>query len=165
MKRKVRDPRANFEQSVRVLKHAKEVQPGVISKTSIMLGLGETDEQVYSTMKCKLVLKYTSKFTGMSYIVLENSCKHLSSTCKSVCWCRKCFLSFMEKKKVWFGQNVLINLEIIFYVDPVEETKLLICGGLGLATQERSCVLLQTGNLYPTNKFPCDSPQPFWRCV
>uniref|UniRef100_A0A8B9N008 Lipoic acid synthetase n=1 Tax=Accipiter nisus TaxID=211598 RepID=A0A8B9N008_9AVES len=50
-KRKVRDPRANFEQSVRVLKHAKEVQPGVISKTSIMLGLGETDEQVYSTMK------------------------------------------------------------------------------------------------------------------
>uniref|UniRef100_A0A8C3E8T9 Lipoyl synthase, mitochondrial n=1 Tax=Corvus moneduloides TaxID=1196302 RepID=A0A8C3E8T9_CORMO len=49
--RKVRDPRANFEQSVRVLKHAKEVQPGVISKTSIMLGLGETDEQIYSTMK------------------------------------------------------------------------------------------------------------------
>uniref|UniRef100_A0A8C5IMJ2 lipoyl synthase n=1 Tax=Junco hyemalis TaxID=40217 RepID=A0A8C5IMJ2_JUNHY len=51
LQRKVRDPRANFEQSVRVLKHAKEVQPGVISKTSIMLGLGETDEQVYSTMK------------------------------------------------------------------------------------------------------------------
>uniref|UniRef100_A0A8C0F9D3 lipoyl synthase n=1 Tax=Bubo bubo TaxID=30461 RepID=A0A8C0F9D3_BUBBB len=51
LQRKVRDPRANFEQSIRVLKHAKEVQPGVISKTSIMLGLGETDEQVYSTMK------------------------------------------------------------------------------------------------------------------
>ncbi|NWR15311.1 LIAS protein, partial [Emberiza fucata] len=51
IQKKVRDPRANFEQSVRVLKHAKEVQPGVISKTSIMLGLGETDEQVYSTMK------------------------------------------------------------------------------------------------------------------
>uniref|UniRef100_A0A8D2PDJ0 Lipoyl synthase, mitochondrial n=1 Tax=Zosterops lateralis melanops TaxID=1220523 RepID=A0A8D2PDJ0_ZOSLA len=49
--RKVRDPRANFEQSIRVLKHAKEVQPGVISKTSLMLGLGETDEQIYATMK------------------------------------------------------------------------------------------------------------------
>uniref|UniRef100_A0A5F8GV61 Lipoic acid synthetase n=1 Tax=Monodelphis domestica TaxID=13616 RepID=A0A5F8GV61_MONDO len=47
----VRDPRANFDQSVQVLKHAKKVQPNVISKTSIMLGLGETDEQVYSTMK------------------------------------------------------------------------------------------------------------------
>ncbi|KAG8134867.1 hypothetical protein E2320_007941 [Naja naja] len=48
---KVRDPRANFEQSVRVLKRAKEVQPKVISKTSIMLGLGETDEQLYATLK------------------------------------------------------------------------------------------------------------------
>uniref|UniRef100_A0A4X2KIK7 Lipoyl synthase, mitochondrial n=1 Tax=Vombatus ursinus TaxID=29139 RepID=A0A4X2KIK7_VOMUR len=51
LQRKVRDPRANFNQSLQVLKHAKKVQPGVISKTSIMLGLGETDEQVYSTMK------------------------------------------------------------------------------------------------------------------
>ncbi|KAL2780146.1 lipoyl synthase, mitochondrial isoform 6 precursor [Daubentonia madagascariensis] len=51
LQRKVRDPRANFDQSLRVLKHAKEVQPGVISKTSIMLGLGESDEQVYATMK------------------------------------------------------------------------------------------------------------------
>nr|KAF6500679.1 lipoic acid synthetase [Molossus molossus] len=48
---KVRDPRANFDQSLRVLKHAKEVRPDVISKTSIMLGLGEVDEQVYATMK------------------------------------------------------------------------------------------------------------------
>uniref|UniRef100_A0A2K5E8A7 lipoyl synthase n=1 Tax=Aotus nancymaae TaxID=37293 RepID=A0A2K5E8A7_AOTNA len=48
---KVRDPRANFDQSLRVLKHAKKVQPDVISKTSIMLGLGENDEQVYATMK------------------------------------------------------------------------------------------------------------------
>uniref|UniRef100_UPI004038DB3C lipoyl synthase, mitochondrial isoform X6 n=1 Tax=Callospermophilus lateralis TaxID=76772 RepID=UPI004038DB3C len=51
LQRKVRDPRANFDQSVRVLKHAKEVQPDLISKTSIMLGLGENDEQVYATMK------------------------------------------------------------------------------------------------------------------
>ncbi|XP_044536526.1 lipoyl synthase, mitochondrial isoform X3 [Gracilinanus agilis] len=51
LQRQVRDPRANFDQSLRVLKHAKKVQPNVISKTSIMLGLGETDEQVYSTMK------------------------------------------------------------------------------------------------------------------
>uniref|UniRef100_A0A2K6APM9 lipoyl synthase n=1 Tax=Macaca nemestrina TaxID=9545 RepID=A0A2K6APM9_MACNE len=48
---KVRDPRANFDQSLHVLKHAKKVQPDVISKTSIMLGLGENDEQVYATMK------------------------------------------------------------------------------------------------------------------
>uniref|UniRef100_A0A8C6W2Z4 lipoyl synthase n=1 Tax=Nannospalax galili TaxID=1026970 RepID=A0A8C6W2Z4_NANGA len=51
LQRKVRDPRANFEQSLHVLKHAKKAQPDVVSKTSIMLGLGETDEQVYATMK------------------------------------------------------------------------------------------------------------------
>uniref|UniRef100_A0A8D2BAX9 lipoyl synthase n=1 Tax=Sciurus vulgaris TaxID=55149 RepID=A0A8D2BAX9_SCIVU len=51
LQRKVRDPRANFYQSIRVLKHAKEVQPDLISKTSIMLGLGENDEQIYATMK------------------------------------------------------------------------------------------------------------------
>lgn len=36
-----------------MLKHAKAVQPRVISKTSLMLGLGETDEQVLATMKCE----------------------------------------------------------------------------------------------------------------
>uniref|UniRef100_A0A6I8RIF7 Lipoyl synthase, mitochondrial n=1 Tax=Xenopus tropicalis TaxID=8364 RepID=A0A6I8RIF7_XENTR len=51
LQRHVRDPRANFDQSVNVLKHAKNVRPELISKTSIMLGLGETDEQIYSTMK------------------------------------------------------------------------------------------------------------------
>ncbi|XP_060102244.1 lipoyl synthase, mitochondrial [Heteronotia binoei] len=51
LQRHVRDPRANFDQSLNVLKHAKEVQPDVISKTSIMLGLGETDEQVLTTLK------------------------------------------------------------------------------------------------------------------
>ncbi|XP_053110131.1 lipoyl synthase, mitochondrial [Hemicordylus capensis] len=50
LQRMVRDPRANFDQSLRVLKHAKKVQPDIISKTSIMLGLGETDEQVYRTL-------------------------------------------------------------------------------------------------------------------
>ncbi|XP_048220216.1 lipoyl synthase, mitochondrial isoform X2 [Perognathus longimembris pacificus] len=51
LQRKVRDPRANFDQSLRVLRHAKEIQPDVISKTSVMLGLGENDEQIYATMK------------------------------------------------------------------------------------------------------------------
>ncbi|CAO2639816.1 Lipoyl synthase, mitochondrial, partial [Lemmus lemmus] len=51
LQRKVRDPRANFDQSLRVLKHVKKVQPDIVSKTSIMLGLGETDEQVHATMK------------------------------------------------------------------------------------------------------------------
>nr|XP_020457699.1 lipoyl synthase, mitochondrial [Monopterus albus] len=46
----VRDPRANFDQSLSVLKHAKEVKPTVLTKTSIMLGLGETDQQILNTL-------------------------------------------------------------------------------------------------------------------
>lgn len=47
----VRDPRAKYRQSLEVLRVAKEAKPGLITKTSIMLGVGETDEEVLQTMK------------------------------------------------------------------------------------------------------------------
>jgi lipoic acid synthetase len=46
----VRDRRAGFGQSLRVLRWAKESREGVITKTSIMLGLGETEEQLWETL-------------------------------------------------------------------------------------------------------------------
>ncbi|CAP29335.3 Protein CBR-RPL-16, partial [Caenorhabditis briggsae] len=42
----VRDPRAKYRQSLNVLKYAKEVSPRLITKTSIMLGLGEEDDEI-----------------------------------------------------------------------------------------------------------------------
>ncbi|XP_075972350.1 lipoyl synthase, mitochondrial [Anticarsia gemmatalis] len=47
----VRDPRAQYRQTLKVLQTAKEINPDLITKSSIMLGLGETDEQVEQTMK------------------------------------------------------------------------------------------------------------------
>mmetsp|Transcript_13880 Transcript_13880/g.20325 ORF Transcript_13880/g.20325 Transcript_13880/m.20325 type:complete len:433 (-) Transcript_13880:31-1329(-) len=47
----VRDPRAGYQQSLSTLEHAKKVKPGLYTKTSIMLGLGETDEEVTQAMK------------------------------------------------------------------------------------------------------------------
>ena len=47
----VRDPRAKYRQSLSVLKFAKEVKPDLVTKTSIMLGLGETDEEIQVTME------------------------------------------------------------------------------------------------------------------
>ena len=38
----VRDPRAGYEQTLKVLAHAKRHNPAVLTKTSLMLGLGET---------------------------------------------------------------------------------------------------------------------------
>ncbi len=42
----VRDPRAGYEQTLNVLRHAKRHNPGVLTKSSLMLGLGETEEEV-----------------------------------------------------------------------------------------------------------------------
>jgi len=47
----VRDPRAKYRQSLTVLEHVKKVQPELVTKTSIMLGLGEKDEEVEQTMQ------------------------------------------------------------------------------------------------------------------
>ena len=46
-----RDRRATYRQSLSVLKKAKETVPTLITKTSLMLGLGETEEQVLQTLK------------------------------------------------------------------------------------------------------------------
>ena len=51
LQRKVRDPRANYEQSLSVLAAAKEINPKVFTKSSIMLGLGEAEEEVIEAMK------------------------------------------------------------------------------------------------------------------
>ncbi|TNN69391.1 Lipoyl synthase, mitochondrial [Liparis tanakae] len=42
--------RANIDQSLSVLRHAKKVEPTLLTKTSIMLGLGETDKQILDTL-------------------------------------------------------------------------------------------------------------------
>jgi lipoic acid synthetase len=46
----VRDPRAGYEQTLRVLEHAKRHNPKVLTKSSLMLGLGETDEEIEQTL-------------------------------------------------------------------------------------------------------------------
>jgi lipoyl synthase len=46
----VRDPRASYEQTIAVLAHAKKHRPAVLVKTSLMLGLGETEAEVLETM-------------------------------------------------------------------------------------------------------------------
>ncbi|XP_076245218.1 lipoyl synthase, mitochondrial [Calliopsis andreniformis] len=47
----VRDRRAQYRQSLNVLETAKKLNPKLITKSSIMLGLGETDEEVEQAMK------------------------------------------------------------------------------------------------------------------
>jgi lipoic acid synthetase len=46
----VRDPRAGYAQTIGVLRAAKAYLPSVLTKTSLMLGLGETDAEIRQTM-------------------------------------------------------------------------------------------------------------------
>jgi lipoic acid synthetase len=46
----VRDPRAGYEQTLRVLAHAKQHRSAVLTKSSLMLGLGETDAEIDATL-------------------------------------------------------------------------------------------------------------------
>ena len=47
----VRDHRAGYEQSLNVLRHAKEMNPKLYTKTSLMLGLGESEDEVLEAMR------------------------------------------------------------------------------------------------------------------
>ncbi len=51
LQKKVRDPRANYQQSLSVLEAVKKHDPTRYTKTSLMLGLGETDEEILQTLK------------------------------------------------------------------------------------------------------------------
>jgi lipoic acid synthetase len=46
----VRDPRAGYKQTLDVLAHAGAYRPETITKTSLMVGLGETDEEIFETL-------------------------------------------------------------------------------------------------------------------
>jgi lipoyl synthase len=46
----VRDPRASYEQTLRVLAAAKAHKPHIYTKTSLMLGLGETREEIHQAL-------------------------------------------------------------------------------------------------------------------
>lgn len=46
----VRDNRAGYWQTLNVLAFAKQYRPDLLTKTSLMLGLGETDEEILATM-------------------------------------------------------------------------------------------------------------------
>ena len=48
---KVRDRRAGYRQSLTVLEYVKEVNPRVVTKSSILLGMGETLDEVEEAMR------------------------------------------------------------------------------------------------------------------
>jgi lipoic acid synthetase len=46
----VRDSRASFNQSISILKEAKKLRPDILTKSSLMVGIGETDDEIEEAM-------------------------------------------------------------------------------------------------------------------
>ncbi len=70
----VRDPRATYTQSLRVLKIIKEIDSKIYTKSSIMLGLGEYEEEVIQTAKDLRSAGVDMLFVGQ---YLQPTLKHL----------------------------------------------------------------------------------------
>ena len=47
----IRDPRAGYSKTLQVLKNAKKINSNMITKSSIILGLGEKEEEIYQTFE------------------------------------------------------------------------------------------------------------------
>jgi lipoyl synthase len=68
---KIRDPRAGYLQSLKVLENIKKLDRHIYTKSSIMLGLGETKEEVICAMK-DLIKRGVDIFTLGQYLKPKN---------------------------------------------------------------------------------------------
>ena len=50
LQRKIRDPRCSFERSLTTLREAKRLSPNTFTKSSLMVGLGETHEEIVDAL-------------------------------------------------------------------------------------------------------------------
>lgn len=60
---KVRDPRADYNQSLQVLRFVKKNFPGTFTKSSLMLGCGETDDEILEAL-------HDLRDVGVSFLTL-----------------------------------------------------------------------------------------------
>jgi len=70
----VRDPRASFKQSLEILRQAKILRPDILAKSSIMVGMGETPEEVVEAMQLLREAKVDLITLGQ---YLQPTAKHL----------------------------------------------------------------------------------------
>jgi len=70
LQRRVRDHRAGYKQSLSVLEHAKRVMPRGLTKTSLMLGVGEKEEDVSLLFLC---FRPFREFALTRSIIVRNS--------------------------------------------------------------------------------------------
>jgi lipoic acid synthetase len=97
----VRDRRASFKQSIQVLENIKKINPQILTKSSIMLGLGETDEQVLRALTALKRVKVDIVTLGQ---YLQPSRKHLPVK------------QYIEPQKFEYWKKVAIEMGFLYVV-------------------------------------------------
>jgi len=69
-------PQADYDRSLQVLENFKKLDPAIFTKSSVMLGLGETEEEVLQTME-DLLKAGCDILTIGQYLAPSNSKRHV----------------------------------------------------------------------------------------
>lgn len=91
---KIRDSRASYKQSLLVLKKIKDIDSSIYTKSSIMLGLGETEEEIIDTITDLKSIKVDILTLGQ---YLQPTRKHLPVTEYITPQKFKCFKEIAER--------------------------------------------------------------------
>ncbi len=95
----VRDKRSSFKRSINVLKNIKKLKPDMLTKSSIMLGLGETDEEVFAAL-------HELRSVGVDIVTLgqylQPTRKHLE------------VIEYVEPQKFKYWEKVALDMDFLF---------------------------------------------------
>ncbi len=92
----VRDIRASYDQTLSVLAHAKKARPDVITKTGIMLGLGETREEIQRNHA-----RLPRRWSRCAYLWAIFAPHHAPFSCRTLCFARRVCRNPRRRHESW----------------------------------------------------------------
>lgn len=95
----VRDKRASFKQSIKVLENIKEIDPQILTKSSIMLGLGESEKDILNALKELKRVKIDIVTLGQ---YLQPSRRHLN------------VVDYIEPRKFEYWKKVALEMGFLY---------------------------------------------------
>ncbi|MFX0085970.1 MAG: lipoyl synthase [Candidatus Hodarchaeota archaeon] len=95
----VRDKRASFKQSIKVLENIKKIDPQILTKSSLMLGLGESDEEVLAALEELKRVKVDIVTLGQ---YLQPSRRHLN------------VVEYIDPQKFQYWKNIALKMGFLY---------------------------------------------------
>lgn len=95
----VRDKRASFKQSIKILENIKEIDPQILTKSSIMLGLGESEKDILNALRELKRVKVDIVTLGQ---YLQPSRRHLN------------VVDYIEPRKFEYWKEIALEMGFLY---------------------------------------------------